>query len=185
ELNPVVAVGYGTQRKADLTGSVGSVASKDIQTIPVALIDQAIAGLVSGVQVQTTNAQPGSVMRLRVRGGNSIQGTNDPLVVVDGVIGADLDQISPGDIESVDVLKEPGGFGRLVRPGRRGARLRLRARVTALQPGPGSGTAVPPGDSCELQPLGGKPGSGQRGLRLGGRRRHGGGPALRAHDPGI
>src|SRR5881392_3221608 len=55
ELNPVVAVGYGTQRKADLTGSVGSVASKDIQTIPVARIDQAIAGLVSGVQVQTTN----------------------------------------------------------------------------------------------------------------------------------
>ena len=106
ELNPVVAVGYGTQRKADLTGSVGSVASKDIQTIPVARIDQAIAGLVAGVQVQTTNAQPGSVMRLRVRGGNSIQGTNDPLVVVDGVIGADLDQISPGDIESVDVLKD-------------------------------------------------------------------------------
>jgi len=102
-----VAVGYGTQLKKDLTGSVGSVSSQQIQTIPVARIDQAITGLVAGVQVQTTNAAPGSdSIRIRVRGGNSLQGNNAPLVVVDGVIGADFNQISPGDIESVTVLKD-------------------------------------------------------------------------------
>ncbi|HEY6156815.1 MAG TPA: carboxypeptidase regulatory-like domain-containing protein, partial [Gemmatimonadales bacterium] len=106
QLDAVVAVGYGTQLKKDLTGSVGSVSSQDIETSPLARADQAIAGLAPGLQVQTTNAQPGAELRLRVRGGNSLQGDNDPLVVVDGVIGADLNEISPGDIESIDVLKD-------------------------------------------------------------------------------
>jgi TonB-linked SusC/RagA family outer membrane protein len=105
-LDQVVVVGYGTQSKRDVTGSVASVSSKDIATIPVATADQAMSGLVSGVQVQTTNAQPGALLRIRVRGGNSLQGNNEPLVVVDGVIGADLNQINPGDIESIDVLKD-------------------------------------------------------------------------------
>jgi len=106
ELNPIVAVGYGTQRKGDVTGSVGSVSSQQIGTIPVPRIEQAIAGLVSGVQVQTTNAQPGSELRIRVRGSNSLEASNGPLVVVDGVIGADLNQINPSDVEAVDVLKD-------------------------------------------------------------------------------
>ena len=106
QLDEIVAVGYGTQLKKDLTGSVGSVASRDIETSPLARADQAIAGLAPGLQVQTTNAQPGAELRLRVRGGNSLQGDNDPLVVVDGVIGADLNEISPGDIESIDILKD-------------------------------------------------------------------------------
>lgn len=105
-LEQVVVVGYGTQSRRDVTGSVASVSSTDIATMPVPRVDQAIAGLVSGVQVQTTNAQPGSQMRIRVRGGNSLQGSNEPLVVVDGVIGADLNQINPNDIESIDVLKD-------------------------------------------------------------------------------
>jgi TonB-dependent SusC/RagA subfamily outer membrane receptor len=89
-----------------LTGSVSSVSSNDIATIAVPRIDQAIAGLATGVQVQTTNAQPGSDLRIRVRGGNSLRGDNEPLVVVDGVIGPDLNQISPSDIASIDVLKD-------------------------------------------------------------------------------
>src|SRR5881396_2969395 len=89
-LDQVVVVGYGTELRKDLTGSVGSVSSEDVANISVARIDQAIPGLVSGVQVQTTNAQPGAVMRLRVRGSGSLQASNDPLIVVDGVIGADL-----------------------------------------------------------------------------------------------
>jgi TonB-dependent starch-binding outer membrane protein SusC len=105
-LEQVVVVGYGTQSRRDVTGSVASVSSSDIASMPVPRVDQAISGLVSGVQVQTTNAQPGSEMRIRVRGGNSLQGSNEPLVVVDGVIGADLNQINPNDIESVDVLKD-------------------------------------------------------------------------------
>ncbi len=106
ELNPIVAVGYGTQRRGDVTGSVGSVSSQQIATIPVPRIEQAISGLVAGVQVQTTNAQPGSELRIRVRGSNSLEASNGPLVVVDGVIGADLNQIATNDIESVDVLKD-------------------------------------------------------------------------------
>ena len=105
-LEQVVVVGYGTQTKRDLTGSVASVSSNDIATLPVPRVDQAISGLVSGVQVQTTNTEPGSSMRIRVRGGNSLSGNNEPLVVVDGVIGADLNQINPSDIQSVDILKD-------------------------------------------------------------------------------
>jgi TonB-dependent starch-binding outer membrane protein SusC len=105
-LDQVVVIGYGTQTKRDLTGAVGSVQASQIATMPVPRVDQAITGLVSGVQVQATNAQPGAVMRIRIRGGNSLNGSNEPLVVADGVIGADLNQINPGDIESVEVLKD-------------------------------------------------------------------------------
>jgi TonB-linked SusC/RagA family outer membrane protein len=105
-LEEVVTVGYGTQARRDLTGSIASVASKEIETIPVARVEEAISGLVPGVQVQTTNTQPGEELRIRIRGGNSLSGDNAPLVVVDGVIGADLNQISPTDIASVDVLKD-------------------------------------------------------------------------------
>jgi len=106
ELNPVVAIGYGTQRKADLTGSVSSVTGPEVATNPVDRADQALAGRVPGMQVQTTNAQPGSELRIRLRGGNSLSGDNSPLVVIDGVIGADLSLINPGDIETFDVLKD-------------------------------------------------------------------------------
>ena len=105
-LEEVVTVGYGTQAKRDVTGSIASVGSAEIATIPVPRVEEAISGLVPGVQVQTTNAQPGSELRIRVRGGNSLSGDNSPLVVLDGVIGADLNQISPGDIASVDILKD-------------------------------------------------------------------------------
>jgi len=105
-LEEVVTVGYGTQSRRDVTGSIASVSSEQIATIPVPRVDEALSGLVPGVQVQTTNAQPGSELRIRVRGGNSLSGDNSPLVVVDGVISADLNQISPGDIATIDVLKD-------------------------------------------------------------------------------
>ncbi len=106
ELEQVVVTGYGSSARRDVTGSISSVTSSDIASMPVARVDQALSGLVSGVQIQTTNAQPGSDMRIRVRGGNSLQGSNEPLIVVDGVIGADLNQINPNDIDAVDVLKD-------------------------------------------------------------------------------
>ena len=105
-LDQVVVTGYGSSARRDVTGSIATVSSADIATLPVPRVDQAISGLVAGVQVQTTNAQPGSEMRIRIRGGNSLNGSNEPLVVVDGVIGADLNQINPNDVESVDVLKD-------------------------------------------------------------------------------
>ncbi|HVE35218.1 MAG TPA: TonB-dependent receptor [Gemmatimonadaceae bacterium] len=105
-LERVVTVGYGTQSSREVTGSVSSVTTNEISTMPVPRVDEALSGLVSGVQVQTTNAQPGSELRIRVRGGNSMQGNNEPLIVVDGVIGADLNQVNPNDIETIDVLKD-------------------------------------------------------------------------------
>jgi TonB-linked SusC/RagA family outer membrane protein len=106
ELNQIVVTGYGTQARRDVAGSISSITNNDVATMPVPRIDEAISGLVSGVQVQTTNGQPGSELRIRVRGSNSLNGNNEPLVVVDGVIGADLNQINPNDIESIDVLKD-------------------------------------------------------------------------------
>ncbi|MEP6621356.1 MAG: TonB-dependent receptor [bacterium] len=105
-LDQVVVVGYGTQTRREVSGAVSSVNNSDIASMPVPRVDEALSGLVSGVQVQTTNSQPGSELRIRVRGGNSLNGNNEPLIVVDGVIGADLNQINPNDIESVDVLKD-------------------------------------------------------------------------------
>ena len=105
-LDQLVVVGYGTTQRRDLTGSVSSVTARDIATMPVARVDQAISGMMPGIQVQTTNSQPGSQMRIRIRGGNSLNASNEPLVVVDGVIGADLNQINPNDVESVDILKD-------------------------------------------------------------------------------
>jgi TonB-dependent starch-binding outer membrane protein SusC len=106
QLDAIVAVGYGTQLKKDLTGSVASVSGTDVETNPVQRADLALAGRVPGLQVQTTNAQPDAELRIRVRGGNSLSASNAPLVVIDGVIGADLRTINPADIESFDILKD-------------------------------------------------------------------------------
>jgi TonB-linked SusC/RagA family outer membrane protein len=105
-LNQLVVTGYGTQRRRDVTGSVASVSQAAMATMPVARVDQALAGQIAGVQIQTTNSQPGAGLRIRVRGSNSLNASNEPLVVVDGVIGADLNQLNPNDIETVDVLKD-------------------------------------------------------------------------------
>src|SRR5207237_6163352 len=107
QLDAIVAVGYGTQLKKDVTGSVGSVASADIEKSPVTRVDQALAGLVPGVQVQTTDAQPGASLLIRVRGANSLQGDNAPLGGGDGVIGADLNQMNAADVTSVCHRNEP------------------------------------------------------------------------------
>jgi len=106
ELNPVVSIGYGTVRKKDLTGSASSVNGTEIETNPVERAEQALAGRVPGMQVQTTNAQPDAELRIRVRGGNSLAASNTPLVVIDGVVGADLSLINPNDIETFDILKD-------------------------------------------------------------------------------
>ena len=106
-LNDVVVVGYGTQRKRDLTGSVGSISAEQVAEIPIARADQILQGRVSGVQVTQTNAEPGGNVSIRIRGTNSINSGNEPLFVVDGFPGAgDLNSINPSDIESIEVLKD-------------------------------------------------------------------------------
>jgi TonB-dependent starch-binding outer membrane protein SusC len=106
-LNDVVVIGYGTQRKRDLTGAVTSISAKDLAETPITRPDQMIQGRSSGVQVIQTNSAPGGNVSIRIRGTNSINSGNEPLFVVDGFPGAgDLNTINPQDIESIEILKD-------------------------------------------------------------------------------
>jgi TonB-linked SusC/RagA family outer membrane protein len=106
ELADVVVVGYGTARKKDLTGSVGTVGLSSIEKTPIFGTSQLMQGRVAGVQVTQTNSQPGSSFTVRIRGTNSITSSSDPLYVVDGYAGADIAALNPNDIVSIDVLKD-------------------------------------------------------------------------------
>lgn len=106
-LDEVIVIGYATQKKSDLTGSVGSIKAQDFEKQTVTRIDQALQGRISGVQITSTNGAPGAGTTIRIRGGNSINGSNEPLYVIDGIIGGgDLNSINPADIESLEVLKD-------------------------------------------------------------------------------
>lgn len=106
DLNEVVVVGYGTQKKRDITGAVGSVALTNVDKTPVFGTAQLLQGQVSGVQVTQSNSQPGASFTVRIRGTNSINYSSDPLYVVDGFAGADITALNPNDIASMDVLKD-------------------------------------------------------------------------------
>ncbi len=124
-IEEVVAVGYGTMKKSDLTGAVVSISGEKLNTKIMNTFDQALQGHVAGVQVVNNSGQPGAATSVRIRGINSLQGSNEPLYVIDGVQfsgkgvstisfgntnGADvtnpLSSINPSDIESVEVLKD-------------------------------------------------------------------------------
>jgi TonB-linked SusC/RagA family outer membrane protein len=105
-LEEVVAIGYGTIRKRDLTGSVASVSGEALQDIPVTSVAQAITGKLPGVQVTTTEGSPDAEIKIRVRGGGSITQDNSPLYIVDGFPVSSISDIPPTDIESIDVLKD-------------------------------------------------------------------------------
>jgi TonB-linked SusC/RagA family outer membrane protein len=106
-LDEIVVVGYGTVKKRDLTGSVASINAQKIQESPVMTAAQSLQGKIPGVLVTNSNWKPGSSASVLIRGTRSINASNDPLYVVDGIpmTGA-LDEIPPGDIESIDVLKD-------------------------------------------------------------------------------
>jgi TonB-linked SusC/RagA family outer membrane protein len=103
-IEEVVAVGYGTMRKSDLTGSVVSVKSDQLVSFPVSGAVQALQGRAAGVQISSNNGDPGGSMRVRVRGGTSINASSDPIFVVDGFVGGILPP--PEDIESIEILKD-------------------------------------------------------------------------------
>lgn len=105
-LSEVVVVGYGTRRKSDVTGSVVQVGTKDFKEQPVTRLEEALQGRASGVSVSKSSGSPGADIKVRVRGVNSITGNNEPLVVVDGVIGFSLNSLNPNDIESMEILKD-------------------------------------------------------------------------------
>jgi len=105
-LQEVVVVGYGTQRKSDLTGAIASVKAEDLVLMPTQRVDQALQGRAAGVLVLNTDGAPGGNTTIRIRGMNSILGGNDALIVVDGLQGVNLNTINPNDIESIEVLKD-------------------------------------------------------------------------------
>lgn len=106
-LNEVVVIGYGTVKKRDVTGAVSSVKSDKLTEVASADATQALQGRVAGVTIQTQNWKPGNPLQVRVRGSRSITADNDPLYVVDGIPFVDaISQISPNDIESIEVLKD-------------------------------------------------------------------------------
>ncbi|MEI6137944.1 MAG: SusC/RagA family TonB-linked outer membrane protein [Mariniphaga sp.] len=120
-IEEVVAIGYGTVKKSDLTGAVASVKTSELQQTPMTSIDQGLVGRASGVQVTQTSGMPGAVASIRVRGSSSIQGGNEPLYVIDGfpvyngggfgntggkVQMSGLSTVNPSDIESIEILKD-------------------------------------------------------------------------------
>ena len=107
ELNQIVVVGYGTVKKSDLTGSVATLGTKEIEAKPVSDVLQAMQGQVAGVDV-TSNERPGVLGGITIRGVRSLTASNAPLFVVDGVplITGDISYLNPNDIESINILKD-------------------------------------------------------------------------------
>lgn len=106
-LEEVVAIGYATVKRKDLTGSVASVKSEDLLKIPTSDVTQALAGRMAGVQIMQSEGTPGAAVSIRVRGGISITQSNEPLYVIDGFPTEDgLSTLDPAEIETIDVLKD-------------------------------------------------------------------------------
>src|SRR5690606_13930473 len=106
DLEEVVVVGYGTQKKATITGSVSSIKGEDFNIAPVANASNALAGRLPGLTTYQRSGEPGADgTTVRIRGVNTL-GNSSPLVVVDGVPGRSLERIDPSTIESVSVLKD-------------------------------------------------------------------------------
>ncbi|NND63156.1 MAG: TonB-dependent receptor [Flavobacteriaceae bacterium] len=104
-LDEIVVIGYGTQRKKEITGAVSIISAETIEELKPTRIEQALQGQVAGVQITSESGSPGSGLNIRIRG-ISTNGDNRPLILVDGNVIEDLSVINPGDIESINVLKD-------------------------------------------------------------------------------
>lgn len=106
-LEEVVVIGYGTARKSDVTGSIASVGGDKLREVPATNITYALQNRIAGVDMAQTSSQPGATMQIRIRGTRSLNASNDPLVVLDGIpFMGNLSDINPGDIKSMDILKD-------------------------------------------------------------------------------
>ena len=105
-IEEIVAIGYGTVKKSDLTGAISSIKQDSYKEQPVTRVDQILQGRSAGVSVINTSGAPGGASQVRIRGANSINGNNDPLYVIDGFVGADFRDVNPIDIETIQVLKD-------------------------------------------------------------------------------
>ncbi|BAV08894.1 TonB-dependent receptor [Filimonas lacunae] len=108
DLDQVIVVGYGTQKKKDVTGSVVSVNETALREVPSANLQGALQGRAAGLEVQKVGTKPGAGAVIRIRGERSINGSNDPLLVLDGIPfeGGNLNDINPDDVSSVEILKD-------------------------------------------------------------------------------
>ena len=106
-LSEVVVVGYGTQKKSQVTGAITQVSSKEIQEMPITNLGQALQGRAAGVDVTQTGSKPGTVPRILIRGRRSFNATNDPLYVVDGIpLAGGYEDLNPSDVSSMEILKD-------------------------------------------------------------------------------
>ncbi|MBO6494499.1 MAG: TonB-dependent receptor [Roseivirga sp.] len=108
DLDEVVVIGYGTEKKSHLTGAISKVTNENLDKLPVARVDDALVGQVSGVNISSTEGEAGSAPTIRIRGTGSVSGSSSPLIVVDGLV-VDEDYLSALDmnsIESFEVLKD-------------------------------------------------------------------------------
>jgi len=103
-MDEVVVVGYGTQKKVNLTGAVSSVSMKELEGKPVVNVVEALEGTTPGLTIQQTNSQPGNRPSINIRGTNTLN-NNDPLVLIDGMVG-DIQNVNPSDIQNISVLKD-------------------------------------------------------------------------------
>lgn len=104
-LDEVIVVGYGVQKKSDITGSVASFNTDRLELVPNTNITQALQGAIPGVTIQTTSAGASPSQSLMIRGRNSIKASNSPLIIVDGIAGS-LSDVNPNDVESIEILKD-------------------------------------------------------------------------------
>ncbi|MEN2413284.1 SusC/RagA family TonB-linked outer membrane protein [Flavobacterium mesophilum] len=102
----VVAVGYGTQKKSDLTGAISTVKADDLLKGTISSTEQVLQGKVAGLTIIRPSGDPAAGSTLRLRGGTSLTASNNPLIVVDGIAGVDINIVQPSDIKTVDVLKD-------------------------------------------------------------------------------
>src|SRR5690606_12396071 len=105
-LEEVVAIGYGTAKRKELTGSIASVDAQTISAAPVSSALEAIQGRVAGLNISSTEGSPDAELTVRVRGGGSITQDNSPLYIVDGFPVSSISDIAPNDIETIDILKD-------------------------------------------------------------------------------
>lgn len=105
-LEEVIVVGYGTQRRSDVTGAIASVSSEKLNTTPTTSLGEMLRGAAAGVQVSLGSAEPGGTSSVLIRGRRSLSGDNAPLYIVDGVPMTSIDDINSNDIESMEILKD-------------------------------------------------------------------------------
>ena len=105
DLEDIVVIGYGAVKKRDLTGSVASVKAEDIMRTPTSNVMEALQGQVAGFDITRSNGDAGASMNMTLRGNRSINGSNEPLFIIDGMEGS-FDELNPSDIASVEVLKD-------------------------------------------------------------------------------